>query len=166
MFRVITTAILLTISGLGFAQETSQIEFEMKPRPTDEAEFPAYIEYLVQVAEPRTAEERKADEEIKAKYEDALIGDSLFVGAPGFPAGFSDEMYEEAIQHSIDNRFNLVSATATNGAPEDLPDVVEQRMIDTNAYWKERSDRYLQVFTVDDIQRARKAGKVGILHNS
>ena len=148
------------------AQEASRTEFEMKPRPTDEAEFPEYIEYLVQVAEPRTAEERKTDDEIKAKYEGALIGDSLFVGAPGFPAGFSPEMYEAAIQHSIDNRFNLVSATVTNGAPEDLPDVVQKRMADTNAYWKKRSDRYLQVFTVDDIRRAQKEGKVGILHNS
>lgn len=148
------------------AQEASRTEFEMKPRPTDEAEFPEYIEYLVQVAEPRTAEERKTDDEIKAKYEGALIGDSLFVGAPGFPAGFSPEMYEEAIQHSIDNHFNLVSATVTNGAPEDLPEVVQKRMADTNAYWKKRSDRYLQVFTVDDIHRAQKEGKVGILHNS
>ena len=148
------------------AQEASRTEFEMKPRPTDEAEFPEYIEYLVQVAEPRTAEERKTDDEIKAKYEGALIGDSLFVGAPGFPAGFSPEMYEEAIQHSIDNHFDLVSATVTNGAPEDLPEVVQKRMADTNAYWKKRSDRYLQVFTVDDIHRAQKEGKVGILHNS
>ena len=148
------------------AQEASRTEFEMKPRPTDEAEFPEYIEYLVQVAEPRTAEERKADDEIKTKFKDALIGDSLFVGAPGFPAGFSAEMYEEAIQHSIDNRFNLVSATVTNGAPEDLPDVVQKRMADTNAYWKKHSDRYLQVLTVDDIRRAQEEGKVGILHNS
>ncbi len=96
MLKIITAAILLSISGLGFAQETSQIEFEMKPRPTDEAEFPEYIEYLVQVAEPRTTEERKADDEIKAKFADALISDSLFVGAPGFPAGFSDEMFKKS----------------------------------------------------------------------
>jgi len=159
-----TVSYILAVSAV--AQEASRTEFEMKPRPIDEAEFPEYIEYLVKVAEPRTAEERKADDEIKAKYKDALIGDSLFVGAPGFPAGFSAEMYEDAIQHSIDNRFNLVSATVTNGAPEDLPEVVQKRMADTNAYWKKHSDRYVQVFTVDDIRRAQEEGKVGILHNS
>lgn len=47
-----------------------QTEFEMRPRPTDEAAFPDYVQYLVEVAEPRTPEERAKDAEIKARYDD------------------------------------------------------------------------------------------------
>ena len=144
---------------------TSPTEFEMRPRPTDEKDFPEYIQYLVDVAEPRTPEERRSDDATKARYEGAWVLDSLLVGGPGFPAGFSTEQYEEAIQHSIDSRFDLVSATITNGAPEDTPDVVEKRMIDVNAYWKKQPARYLQVRTIDDIHAARKQGKLAIIHN-
>ena len=144
---------------------TSKIDFEMKPRPSDPREFPEYIQYLVEVAEPRTAEERKTDKEMMDRFDDAMVVDSLFVGAPGFPAGFGAELYETAIQHSIDNRYNFISATVTNGAPEDTPDVVEKRMIDVNAYWKQRGDRYVQVYSMEDVYRAKKQGKVAIMHN-
>jgi membrane dipeptidase len=164
--RASWVAAAIALTATAFAEEATKIEFEMKSRPTNEKDFPEYIEYLVEVAEPRTPEERKADDKFKSRFKKALVADSLFVGAPGFPAGFTTDLYEEAIQHSIDNGFNLVSATVTNGAPEDLPDVVEKRMIDTNAYWKKHSDRYVQIFSVADIQRAKKKGKIGILHNS
>ena len=64
----------------------SRTDFEMKPRPTDEKDFPAYIDYLVQVAEPRTPAERAKDTEMQDRYREALVMDSLFVGGPGFPA--------------------------------------------------------------------------------
>ena len=144
---------------------TSKLDFEMKPRPTDPKEFPKYIEYLVEVAEPRTAEERKQDAEMQKRFKDAIVADSLFVGAPGFPAGFGADVYETAIQHSVDNKFDFISATVTNGAPEDAPEAVLQRMKDVNAYWKKQPDRYVQVFNMEDINRARKAGKLAIMHN-
>lgn len=156
---VIATGLMLAFSSAAFA------EIEMKPRPTDEKDFPEYIQYLVEVAEPRTPEERQADKEMQVRFKDTLVMDSLFVGAPGFPAGFSAEQYEEAIQHSIDNRFNFISATVTNGKPDDKPDVVEKRMIETNAYWKKHGSRYVQVFSVADIDKARKAGKLAVMHN-
>lgn len=140
-------------------------ELEMRPRPTDEAEFPKYIEYLVAVAEPRTVEERAKDSELMKKYEDVIVMDSLFVGAPGFPAGFSDEQYEEATQHSIDNSYDFISATISNGAPEDTPDAVKERMRDVNAYWKENNHRYKQVYEIEDILAARKEGKIAVMHN-
>jgi membrane dipeptidase len=158
-------SLLFAKTILCFVATTSFADFEMRPRPTDEKDFPAYIQYLVDVAQPRTAEEQKADDEIKARYKDSLILDSLFVGGPGFPAGFSSQQYEEAIQHSIDNQFDFLSATISNGAAEDTPNVVEKRMIDVNAYWKKQDDRYLQVKTIEDIYAARKQGKLGIVHN-
>ena len=140
-------------------------QIEMRPRPTDEKDFPDYIQYLVEVAEPRTAEERALDKELQQKYSDALVVDVLFVGAPGFPAGFTAEQYEEAIQHSIDNKYGFLSATVTNGKPDDTPDVVRERMLEVNQYWKDQPDRYVQVHGIDDIYRAQKQGKLAIMHN-
>ena len=140
-------------------------DFEMKPRPTEEKDFSKYIDYLVEVADPRTGEELADDADVKRKYRDANVVDALFVGAPGFPAGFTPEQYEEAIQHSIDNQYTFLSATVSNGAPEDTPDVVVKRMKDVNAYWEKQSDRYLQVKSFEDIAMAKKQGKLAIMHN-
>lgn len=140
-------------------------ELEMRPRPTDKAEFPSYIDFLVEVAEPRTAEERGTDAELMKKYDDVIVMDSLFVGAPGFPAGFSAEQYEEAIQHSIDTNYDFISATVTNGAPEDTPDAVKKRMHAVNAYWQKDNQRYKQVYEIEDIVAAKKEGKIAVMHN-
>lgn len=155
---VLLAAIFLT-SGNTMAQ------IEMRERPTDPKEFPEYIEYLVEVAEPRTTEERALDKEMIKKYKDAIVVDALFVGAPGFPAGFTEAQYETAIQHSIDNKYNFVSATISNGPPEDTPEVVLERMQKVNAYWQERSDRYIHVKSIKDIYRAQKEGKLAVMHN-
>jgi membrane dipeptidase len=138
---------------------------ELRDRPTDEKVFAEYIEYLVEVAEPRTAKQMKDDDYIKARYKDTMIVDSLFVGAPGFPAGFTGAMYELGTDHSVENNYNVISATITNANPEDTTDVVLKRMKETNAYWEKHSDKYLQVKTIADFQRAKKEGKLGIFHN-
>ena len=156
---------LVAIGLLVAVSSAAMAEIEMRPRPTDEKEFPEYIQYLVDVAEPRTVDERAKDAEMQKKYNDANVVDVLFVGAPGFPAGFTEAQYEEAIQHSIDNKYTLLSATVSNGKPDDTPDLVEKRMQDTNAYWAKHGERYLQVNSFADIEKARKAGKLGIIHN-
>jgi hypothetical protein len=162
-YHIGLVASLPLMASAVFAQTEPNIEFDILPRPTAEQEFAEYIEYLVEVAEPRTVEERAADADVKRKFGDAMVIDGLFVGAPGFPAGFSDEQYEEAVQHSIDSQYNILSATISNGPPEDTPDVVTARMEKVNAYWAERPDRYIQVRTVDDMKRAQREGKLG--HN-
>ena len=144
---------------------TSKTDFEMRPRPSDEKDFPDYIQYLVDVAEPRTAEERAADAGVRRKFRRALVMDALFVGGPGFPAGFSDEQYEGAVQHSIDSQYDFISATISNGPPEDTPDVVKERMARVNEYWKEQPDRYVQVFSIDDIKTAEREGELAVMHN-
>ena len=164
-YRIGLVASLPLMASAASAQTEPNTEFEILPRPTAEQEFPEYIEYLVEVAEPRTANERAADADVKRKFRNAMVIDALFVGGPGFPAGFSDEQYEEAVQHSIDNQYNVLSATISNGPPEDTPDVVMSRMEDVNAYWAKRPDRYLQVRTVDDMKRAQREGKLGVFHN-
>ncbi len=137
---------------------------ELRPRPTNEADFPEYIEYLVHISDPRTDEQRLGDTEAKDKYGSDLILDTLFVGGPGFPAGFSEEMYELATQHSADNSFTAISATISNGSDTSAGEVFE-RMRATNRYWKDRADKYLQVFTVEDIHAAKASRRLGMHHN-
>lgn len=152
--------------GTAGVAEPNDITFEMRPRPADPAEFEEYIEFLVEVAQPRSPEEVLEDAPAKDHFRDAFVADALFVGGPGFPAGFSDEQYEAAIQHSIDNQFDLISATISNGPPEDTPEVVKERMVRVNQYWGERPDRYMQVRTIADIATAHSEGKLAVLHNS
>ena len=140
-------------------------QFEMRERPSDPKDFEEYIQYLVSVAEPRTAEERAKDAEMMEKYKDAMVVDALFVGGPGFPAGFTVEQYEEAVKHSVENRYNFISATISNGPPEDTPEVVLERMKNVNEYWKQHADRFVQVRTIDDVYRAQKEGKLAVMHN-
>ncbi len=118
---------------------------------------------MVEVADPRSDAERKNDDAVKAKYKDAIVIDSLFVGGPGFPAGFSNAQYHDATQHSVDNKFTVISATITNSSEK--ASVVKERMAATNKYWKDRSDKFLQVKTIDDMFKAKKQKKLGIFHN-
>ena len=169
MYRQIAPVVraLAVLAGFQVHAQAAEpnVDFEMKPRPADEQEFPAYIDYLVEVAEPRTEDERDADEGVKKKFEEAMVIDALFVGGPGFPAGFSPSQYEEAIQHSIDSQYDVISATISNGPPEDTPDVVMARMKKVNAYWTEWPERYIQVRDVADMERARAEGRLGVMHN-
>ena len=141
---------IFVLAGDAFAQDEPSAmivapPFEMRPRPTDEAEFDEYVEYLVEVADPRTPEQVKDDDGIKARFSDTIIVDSLAVGAPGFPAGLTPEIYEIGTGHSIEHGFNVASWTVTNAGEPDTPEVVRKRMEDTNAYWAAQPERYLHV---------------------
>lgn len=69
------------------------------------------------------------------------------------------------MQHSIDSQYDVVSATISNGPPEDTPDVVMERMANVNAYWAKQPERFIQVRSIDDMLRAKKEGKLGVFHN-
>ncbi len=56
-------------------------------------------------------------------------------------------MFEDATQQSIDNKFNVISATVTNAGPPDTPEAVKKRMIETNNHWAENSDFQVGVFS-------------------
>jgi membrane dipeptidase len=155
---------LFAAASMGLVAEPNT-GFEMKPRPTDEKDFPSYIEYLVEVADPRTGEEVSSDEEVKQKFQSAIVIDALFVGGPGFPAGFTPGQYEEAVQHSIDSQYKVISATISNGPPEDTPEVVLERMGNVNSYWSAQPDRYIQVRSVEDMLKAQTEKKLGVFHN-
>ena len=59
VISAIALASLAIVACKTFADDESSAmviapSFEMRPRPTDEAEFDEYVEYLVEVADPRT----------------------------------------------------------------------------------------------------------------
>jgi len=97
-------------------RQTGHQTIEMRPRPTDPKDFPEYIQYLVDVSFPRTAVERALDDEVVKRYKDAHNIDSIVIAAPGFPADFTLEQYEEYMDHFIENNFTSMSVTVTNGS--------------------------------------------------
>jgi membrane dipeptidase len=149
-------------AGLIFTQ-TVFAEIEMRPRPADEKDFPEYIEYLVEVSYPRTAEERAEDADIQKKYRRAHNIDSIFISAPGHPAGFTMERYDEYVQHTIDNGFTALSNTVTNGG--ESADIVMKRILDFNKFLADRPERYMQIKTVDDFETTRKKPQIGVYYN-
>ena len=57
--QVLTATLLAVV--VHAPQLSAQGPFEMRPRPTDPKDYPEYIQYLVDVHFPRTADERAAD---------------------------------------------------------------------------------------------------------
>jgi membrane dipeptidase len=154
---------LTTLIAL-LSMTAAQAEIEMKPRPTDEKDFPEYIQYLVDVSFPRTAEERALDAEVQERYKDAHNIDSIFIAAPGFPAGFTFEQYEEFMDHMRRNNFTAVSTTLSNGSDKSVQEAFD-RIKELNKYIKDNSDKYLQIKTLTDFDKAKEQGKIGVYHN-
>jgi membrane dipeptidase len=136
---------------------------EMRPRPADEKDFPEYIQYLVDVSFPRTEEEMALDAPIQAKFKGAHNIDSIFISAPGWPAGFSMERYDEYVQHTIDNGFTALSNTVTNGG--ESTEVVMERMEEFNQFLADRPDRYMQIKTLEDFDVTNKQEQIGVFYN-
>ena len=136
---------------------------EMRPRPADEKDFPEYIQYLVDVSFPRTEEEMALDAPIQQKFKDAHNIDSIFISAPGWPAGFSMERYDEYVQHTIDKGFTALSNTVTNGG--ESTEVVMDRIREFNQFLADRPDRYMQIKTVEDFDVTNKQDRIGVFYN-
>jgi len=59
LIKLSAALVLLVFTTAIYAQ------IEMRPRPTDEKDYPEYIQYLVDVSFSRTAEERAMDAEVQ-----------------------------------------------------------------------------------------------------
>ena len=173
-FFSVTAALVITASSAVYAAKPATDEpsamvaaavIEQRPRPTEEKDFAKYVEYLVEVADPRTADQVKDDDGIKERFKDTMIVDSLFVGGPGFPAGFDAAQYDKATDHSVTHKFNVISATITNANKDDTPAVVKKRMQVTNKHWAAQPEKYLHVTRIEDFDRAKAENKLGVFHN-
>jgi len=159
-----STLSTLTVAVALFSATTTYAHIEMKPRPTDEKDFPEYIQYLVDVSYPRTAEERKADAEVMKRYQGAHNIDSIFIAAPGFPAGFTYEQYEEFMDHMRRNNFTAASTTLSNGSDKSVQETFD-RIEELNRYLQDNSDKYLQIKTLADFDTAKDQRKIGVYYN-
>ena len=146
------------------AVEMSAAGIEMRPRPSDPADFPEYIDYLVEVSYPRSEEERAADAPIQAKFEGHHNIDSIVIAAPGFPADITLEQYEEYMDHFIENNFTSMSVTITNGSDKSVEEVFERAEY-FNEYLVNQPERYMQIKSYDDFETALAAGKLGVFYN-
>lgn len=146
------------------AEAESSSGIEMRPRPTDPADFPEYIQYLVDVSYPRSAEERATDAPIQAKFEGHHNIDSIVIAAPGFPADITLEQYEEYMDHFIENNFTSMSVTVSNGSDDSVQQVFD-RVENFNQYLLEQPDRFMQIKTFGDFATALEAGKLGVFYN-
>jgi len=156
--RLTMTIVLLTMASTSFAQ------IEMKPRPTDEADFPEYIQYLVDVSHPRTEEERALDAEVQAHYKGAHNIDSIVIAAPGFPADITLDQYEEYMDHFIENGFTSMSVTVSNGSDKSVQEVFE-RIETFNKYLKERPERYARIRLINDFETSKEQGLLAAFYN-
>lgn len=156
-------AVLLPICfSAQIAAQAPQIE--MRERPTNEEDFPEYIEYLVEISFPRTEEERSLDAEVQNRYRDAHNIDSIVIASPGFPADITLEEIEEYMDHFIENGFTSMSVTVSNGSDQSVEEVFD-RLEFFNEYQQKQPGRYMQIETVDDFETAKSQGRLGAFYN-
>ncbi len=139
-------------------------EIEMRPRPAEEEAFPEFVDYLVQVSYPRTADERALDSPIQERFAGEHNIDSIVIAAPGFPADITLEQYEEYMDHFIENGFTSMSVTISNGSDQSVEEVFE-RAIFFRDYIAANPERYQQIRNFEDFETALAAGKLGQFFN-
>ncbi len=98
----------------------------------------------------------------KEKYKDAIYINSLMIGAIGI-VGTAEEHLAMGLKRNYDAGATVVSVTAF-AFPSDGTTPINERLdaskkvIDTNGY--------ILVHSIDDIHRAKKEGKLGVIFNS
>jgi len=138
--------------------------FRWNPRgKTDEqiAERAAFLAASYDIA--LTPEQQKRADEAREKYKDAIVVNSIMIGAPG-TAGTGEDHFEAGLKRNRDAGITLVSVTAY-AYPSDGPAPVWERLATGNAILK-TTDWVIPVKNADDILRAKKEGKLGVMFNT
>ena len=184
MFRVVAaTAVLGFSSGvlahdIGHEHEhveggwnaeagfVSDLDLEARlwnPRGKSQQQIDARAAYLAQFFDGgRTAEERAADKEIRARYADAVVINSLMPSGIGIQ-GVDEARFEEAVRLNRDNGVSLLSISVW--AFEGVNDVSFQDTIDrTDAALKALD--LVKVASAADIRDAKARGKMAVVYNS
>lgn len=150
-------------SAAGFV---SDVDVEAKlwnPRGKSQTEIDARADYVAEFFDGgRTFEDREADNDIKARYRDAIVINALMPSGIGIQ-GVKDENFKAAVEHNRNNGVTLISTSVW--AFEGVNDVSFQDTID-------RTDAAIEVLnlvkvqSVEDIRRAKAEGKMAIMYNS
>lgn len=129
-----------------------------------EEDIDARIAHLVEIADPRTAEERAGDTIIRERFADALVVDALAVGAIGWSnVGFLEEHFAGLASHEREYGMTMFNTTASNGG--EGPEPVFEVLRATREWIAERSDDYVHIRSVQDILDAKAQGKTGVAFN-
>ena len=144
----------------------SDVDIEARlwnPRGKSQQEIDARAEYVAKFFDGgRTAEERADDGDIKTRYADAIVINSLMPSGIGIQ-GVNEEKFREAVDHNRDNGVTLISTSVW--AFEGVNDVSFE---DTLARTDVAIDALglVKVEAARDIRRAKTENKMAILYNS
>jgi microsomal dipeptidase-like Zn-dependent dipeptidase len=114
--------------------------------------------------DPRSADERAGDADIKERYKDAIVIDYLIPGSPQSYVDPSIKGFEEMADMSIGGGFTMVSYSVAVDEVID-PGQIVAWIAKGRKHWLANSDKYLMIESVDDIYRAKKEGKLGVNFN-
>jgi len=144
----------------------SDVDIEAKlwnPRGKSQDEIDLRAEYLARFFDlGRTEEERATDVEIKARYADAIVINSLMPSGIGIQ-GIAEEQFKIAADHNSDNQISMMSVSV-----QAFPGVHDVSFEDTLT----RTDAAIEALglvkatSVDDIRQARADGKLAVIYNA
>ena len=144
----------------------SDVDIEAKlwnPRGKSQEEIDQRAEYLAKFFDlGRTAEERAADDEIKARYADAIVINSLMPSGIGIQ-GVAEEQFKIAADHNFDNQITMMSVSV-----QAFPGVHDVSFEDTLTKTDAAIENLglVKATSVDDIRQAKADGKLAVIYNA
>jgi membrane dipeptidase len=147
----------------GFVSDTD-IEAKLwNPRGKSQEEINKRAAYIAQFFDAgRTAEERATDVDIRARYKDAIVINSLMPSGVGIQ-GVKEDKYAEAVAKNRDAGISLISTSVW--AFEGVNDESFQITIDKTDAESKRLD-LVKIDSVGGIRQAKKKGKMAVMYNS
>jgi membrane dipeptidase len=147
----------------GFVSDTD-IEAKLwNPRGKSQEEIDERAAYIAQFFDAgRTTEERATDKEIRARYKDAIVINSLMPSGVGIQ-GVKEDKFAEAVNKNRDTGISLMSTTVW--AFEGVNDESFQITIDKTDAESKRLG-LVKVDSVEEIRKAKKDDKMAIMYNS
>lgn len=147
----------------GFVSDVDPEAKLWNPRGKSQEEIDARAAYLAQFFDlGRTAEERAADAEIKSRYADAIVINSLMPSGIGIQ-GVGEAQFKEATDHNLSNQVTLISVS-THAFPgvhdvsfEDTLNRTDQAIADLGL---------VAARNADDIRQAKADGKLAVIYNT
>jgi membrane dipeptidase len=138
--------------------------YSWNPRGKSDEQIKERAAFLLEAYDlAMTPEQEKRAKEVREKYQDAVVVNSIMIGAPGC-AGTGEEHFAAGLKRNLDAGVTLVSVTAF-AYPSDGTTPVRERLATANAVLK-TTDWVIPVKSVDDIMRAKKEGKLGVMFNT
>lgn len=144
----------------------SNVDIEAKlwnPRGKTQAQIDKRAAYVATFFDKgRTQEERKKDADIRARFKDAIVINSLMPSGVGIQ-GVKEENYAEAVKKNRDAGVDLISVSvwAFEGVNDESFDITIRKT-------DRESDRLgmVKASSVADIRKAKKDGKMAYIFNS